>query len=109
MNAAETKAREDQIRTSVMDYMHYDGCDRWRLDDHQWCGVYLLADGFGSLTIDQAVEQCYDWSHVRDSSEAALSVMWDAICSLHNRAMLKTANDSEARLNEWWAKQYQNK
>jgi len=42
--------------------------------------VYLLGDGFGGgLSREFAREQCYDWSHVRDSSPEAVSRMANAL------------------------------
>lgn len=34
--------------------------------------AYLLGDGFGTITHDWAVDQCYDRSHIRDSTPEAL-------------------------------------
>jgi hypothetical protein len=63
------------VREYVMAAMHYDGAMRARLTDGAWFKVYLLADGFGSISFAQANEQCWDWSHVRDASDAALERM----------------------------------
>jgi len=82
----------DEKRTAVMGYMHYNGDDRWRLKDSQWKFCYLQhADGFGQITKAQAVEQCWDWSHIRDSSPAAIASIWETICFWHNRGRLKVA------------------
>ncbi len=81
----------DETRNAVISYMHYDGDDHWRLSESQRAGIYLLADGFGQITAAFAKEQCYDWSHVRDSSPRAFKLMWDAVCHYHNNGKLHTA------------------
>lgn len=78
----------DQIRRSVMSYMSHSGENRSRLTEEQWAGCYLLADGFGQVDLAFAAEQCWDWSHVRDSSDAAFDRMWQVICHWHNRGQL---------------------
>lgn len=43
----------------------------WYIRDEAW----LLADGFGKVTLDWLDEQAWDWSHVRDSSAEAISAI----------------------------------
>lgn len=52
----------------VKDFLHSDGPKRDRLTSHQYVTAYLLCNGFGDIDKTFAVEQCFDWSHVRDSS-----------------------------------------
>jgi len=40
-------------------------------------GAYLLGDGFGQMSKASASEQCYDWSHIRDSSPEAKKKIYD--------------------------------
>lgn len=65
----------------VCSYMHYDGENKGKLNNRQWCEVYMLCDGFGKLpTLRYASDVLeFDWSHVRDSSEAAVKAAADRI------------------------------
>lgn len=83
----------DLIRSAVMDYMSHRGPHRWRLTDAQWSLAYLLGDGFGRISWDFAQDQCWDWSHVRDSSPQSLARIWEQICRWHNAGQLKNAHD----------------
>ena len=91
MTTQEQIRNADDVRTAVMEYMYYGGADFWRLNESQWQGLYFLADGFGQVDRAIAHEQCWDWSHVRDSSPQAFARIWGAICHWHNTAPLKTA------------------
>ena len=64
---------------TVVAHMHYNGDSRDALTQPQADQVWLLADGFGRQTIGFIREQCYDWSHIRDSSPAAIAAMADRI------------------------------
>ena len=91
MNATEIRTNDltdEQIRKSVIGYMHYNGDDYGRLNSFQWETVYLAADGFGSINIQWARQQSWDWSHVRDSSPEAFRRMWQLICKMHNMGLL---------------------
>lgn len=77
--ATEEETQANLIRRRVMSYMYDAGNYRDRLTDLQWATCWLLGDGFGHVDHEFAAEQCWDWSHVRDSSERALAQMWEAI------------------------------
>jgi len=64
---------KNRIRSRVISLM---SCGQ--LTRAKWEQVYLLADGFGTIDRDFAVDQCWDWSHVRDSS-------WEAIERMNSR------------------------
>lgn len=84
----------DQIRNAVMAYLHYTGENHDRLSRSQWEGCWFLADGFGKqMDRKFAEEQCWDWSHIRDSSEEALERIWQVLCHWHNRGQLKPQCD----------------
>jgi len=61
--------------------MHFNGKLNHLLTPEQWINAYLLCDGFGGIDYGFAKEQCFDWSHVRDSSEEALEVVAKFILS----------------------------
>lgn len=63
-----------EIRDYVMERMHYDAPQRGHkpMSQARWICAYLMANGFGEITLEQAQEQCWDWSHVRDSSPEAI-------------------------------------
>lgn len=77
--ATEQETQADLIRRRVMSYMYRKGERRSRINPLQWEVCWLLGDGFGHVDREFAAEQCWDWSHVRDSSERALAVMWATI------------------------------
>ena len=56
------------IRTFVLSHMAREGENRDKLSLNDWIAVYLQGDGLGKITEESASENCYDWSHVRDSS-----------------------------------------
>lgn len=73
VNKAMTGTRE-VIRTLVVNTMRGDD-----LTPEAWREAYLMADGFGTVDLKFAEEQCWDWSHVRDSSPDAFKRMAEFI------------------------------
>ena len=65
------KQYKKDARTFVISFLHYNGQFKAKLSSQQWLKAYLMCDGFGSIDAQWADEQCYDWSHVRDSSMEA--------------------------------------
>jgi hypothetical protein len=63
--------------TVVCDYLHYTGVCRGMLDAAARYRVYAEGDGFGYLTAGQlrGINDGWDWSHVRDSSDAGVARM----------------------------------
>lgn len=61
-------AEKKRIRERVISYM-------MRNAGPKWDRLYLLADGFGTIDREFAIDQCWDWSHVRDSSWEAIERM----------------------------------
>ncbi len=80
-------ATVEQLRPAVMSYMHYDGSRGDSLNRDEWTEVYLLADGFGTITLESALDLEWDWSHVRDSSLTAIGHMFAKIKELRSRAI----------------------
>lgn len=74
-----TTKMNEANRKFVMDHMSPTGAKSDRLNQQQWERVYLEADGFGLIGRAFANEQCWDWSHVRDSSPEAIDRMARAI------------------------------
>lgn len=66
-------------RSYVMEHMHRHGVFQLKLTEMQWMEVYLLGDGFGCVDKEWAQQQGWDWSHIRDSSLAAIDRMYDKI------------------------------
>jgi len=81
----------ETVRNAVMRYMARDGEDRWSITDKQWRTLYMTFDGFGIINEQFAAEQCFDWSHVRDSSEQAFRRAWVILNVWHIEGMLKKA------------------
>lgn len=63
----------------VVDFMHYAGANRQKLSKEEFYKVYSLADGFGNYGENVLLIVGYDWSHVRDSSDAAINRMATAL------------------------------
>jgi hypothetical protein len=57
--------------------MHYRGVARTFLNGTRLADVAARGDGYGKMTVAElkARELLYDWSHVRDSSPAAVCAM----------------------------------
>jgi hypothetical protein len=81
------------VREAVVSHMYRNGENRWRLNEDQWETIYLTCDGFGSINAKFANEQCWDWSHVRDSSEKAFCRAWTIINIWHIEGELRTTKD----------------
>lgn len=62
-------------RRSVIGWMWTARDDVPSLTEADYEAVYLLGDGFGALTEQGAAALNWDWSHVRDSSPAAITLM----------------------------------
>ena len=60
--------------TFVADRLHFNG-KKFIGHNARWEKAYLLADGFGQISKASAIEQCWDWSHVRESSDEAISAV----------------------------------
>jgi len=68
----------------VVEFLHHNGKHRDLLNDRLQGHIRLLADGFGDLRGARfAPELLWDWSHVRDSSPAAVKRMADKIRDLY--------------------------
>ena len=67
--------RETDDWDLVVKYMNPSSKDGHRLSTHFYEQIYLLGDGYGNISRSFAREQCYDWSHVRDSSAKAIAAM----------------------------------
>lgn len=74
-SAASVKRTERADWDLVKDYLHYNGERYSALNEVERDSVWILADGFGAVSIGFIREQCYDWSHVRDSSVKAVASM----------------------------------
>lgn len=62
---------------AVAKYLHGGGEFADTLSDEQSWELYCMADGFGRRTPDElrGINDGWDWSHVRDSSPAALAAI----------------------------------
>ncbi len=60
-------------RKIVIAALHYNGEMRSLLKSPEYERAYCMCDGFGTISRKAARAQCFDWSHVRDSSDSALS------------------------------------
>jgi len=64
-------------RDLVVAYLHHSGAHAESLPDDDMWEVYCLGDGFGKLPPEELsqINEGWDWSHVRDSSEGAFADM----------------------------------
>lgn len=79
-NAKEHKAASERRQARVdwdliVAHLHHSGAHHGALNDSDRDSVWLLADGFGVQSLRFIREQCYDWSHVRDSTPGAIKAM----------------------------------
>lgn len=72
-----TTERNKEEWDLVVQHLHYTGDHYGTLTDAQHRRVRRLGDGFGAGVTDP--DMLYDWSHIRDSSPAAVTAMADAI------------------------------
>jgi hypothetical protein len=79
----------ETVRQTVFSYMHYSGENREKIDGGQYLSLYLLADGFGKIDANTAIEQCFDWSHIRDSSPTAFYAMFERLSRWEAMGMLQ--------------------
>ena len=75
----------EATRHFVTSHMHSTGAARHLLSDREWGFVYLNGDGFGTISETFARRNCWDWSHVRDSSPEGMTRMAEAILAILNR------------------------
>lgn len=76
---------QDQVSNDwplIVSHMHFNG-NRYRKDltDEQMWTIYCLADGFGKMTSAELskINGGWDWSHIRDSSDEAITRMANRI------------------------------
>jgi hypothetical protein len=72
----------ETTRNFVMSHLHSTGAKRHLLTDREWGFAYLNGDGFGTISEAFARRNCWDWSHVRDSSPEGVVRMARAIIML---------------------------
>lgn len=70
-------------RAFAIEHLSHTGTHKYILTGTEWEQAYLMCDGFGQVDQDFAKEQCWDWSHVRDSSYATIRDVADWIASKH--------------------------
>lgn len=75
--SAQRQARRDWAL--VCAFLHYNGAHKGELNRTERDTVWLLADGFGVQPLQFIRDQCYDWSHVRDSTPGAIKAMANQI------------------------------
>lgn len=75
--AHETTPAADEDRRFVASYLHHRGTCVEALTTEEGWELYCLGDGFGRLSPEElaGINDGWDWSHVRDSSPAALAAM----------------------------------
>jgi hypothetical protein len=68
-------------RRFVLQHLNANGKLNIVLDGWQWREAYLLCDGLGQINEKWAIEQSWDWSHVRDSSYPTMVKVADWIAN----------------------------
>jgi hypothetical protein len=63
--------------SEIVEYVHWGGAKRGVLTDAEWYAVYAEGDGFGNRTAAELreINDGFDWSHVRDSSDEGVERM----------------------------------
>jgi hypothetical protein len=77
----------NQSWDTLMSYLRHDGANAHLLSQAEWQLVYLAGDGFGKVSLDWARTQCWDWSHVRDSSREGVIAMHDRLIDVLTRKL----------------------
>ncbi len=75
------ESRKEYLFPFIVDHMHYKGTVR--LSSEDFIKAYLLGDGMGKLSFEEAKKQDFDWSHIRDSSVNALEEINKFILKLY--------------------------
>ena len=70
-------------RAFAIQHLSHVGIYKHILVGSEWEQAYLMCDGFGKVDLAFAKEQCWDWSHVRDSSYVTIRDVADWIASKH--------------------------
>ncbi len=70
-------------RQFAIQHLSHTGTHKHILTGPEWEQAYLKCDGFGKVDVAFAKEQCWDWSHVRDSSYATIRDVADWIAFKH--------------------------
>lgn len=70
-------------RAFALEHLSHTGTYRCILTGPEWEQAYLKCNGFGPVDREWAIEQCWDWSHVRDSSYATIRDVADWIAFKH--------------------------
>ena len=89
-------------RKFVCDHLHYNGKLIKLLTDEQQWEAYCIADGFGKMTPAQlkTINDGWDWSHVRDSSDKAFSEMAQYIITAANWAFVSIEFAAKVRFDQ---------
>jgi hypothetical protein len=61
----------------VVSFLHWDGMNHDKLTDDEIYEIFAEGDGFGYLDAAtlRTINSGYDWSHVRDSTDAGVARM----------------------------------
>lgn len=84
-------------RELVVAYLHHRGRHAERLTDREVEELFCLGDGYGSRSAEElaVINGGWDWSHVRDSSPAALAAIAQRLrtwgCGLEGRKPVPAA------------------
>ena len=70
-------------RAFAIEHLSHVGTYKHLLTDSEWEQAYLMCDGFGLVDREWAIGQCWDWSHVRDSSYTITRNVADWIAFKH--------------------------
>lgn len=88
----------------VVDHLHYSGKKRHELSENERWSVYLEADGFGYFKHDPTflagINDGWDWSHVRDSSDAAVKRMASKIREIKHAKQSVQKQVEQASIHE---------
>jgi len=68
----------------IHSFLHFDGKRCQDLTPHQHLHLFTMADGYGKCSAQDLIanDLTWDWSHVRDSSDEALNVIFSELVSM---------------------------
>lgn len=66
---------------AIYTFCHFNGARSTELTLKQHLEIWEMCDGYGKMSLNELVEKelTWDWSHVRDSSDATLEAVFNKL------------------------------
>lgn len=72
--------KEERFKV-IYGFLHFNGVNHEQLNKKQHIQLMALCDGYGHMSTSELITHglSWDWSHVRDSSDDALQVVYNQL------------------------------